>query len=83
MTWDEAQAFLRKWEKKITDDLKVDAAELKVRCTGERLILFEKKLELYQSTLMPYITSSQRFETWRYLKIITFEPSVMESNYLS
>merc|ERR1711997_643295 len=60
MTWEEAQAFLRKWEKKITDDLKKEAAELQVRCTGEKLITFEKKMELYRSTLMPYISSSQR-----------------------
>ena len=61
MTFDEAQTFLRKWEKKITTDLKADAAELKIRCTGEKLILFEKKLEFYQSKLMPYICSSERF----------------------
>merc|ERR1712083_90808 len=60
MTFDEAQTFLRKWEKKITTDLKADAAELKIRCTGEKLILFEKKLEFYQSRLMPYICSSER-----------------------
>merc|ERR1712083_802115 len=60
MTFDEAQTFLRKWEKKITTDLKADAAELKIRCTGEKLILFEKKLEFYQSKLMPYICSSER-----------------------
>ena len=61
MTFDEAQTFLRKWEKKITTDLKTDAAELKIRCTGEKLILFEKKLEFYQSILVPYINSSERF----------------------
>merc|ERR1712203_505650 len=44
----------------ITTDLKADAAELKIRCTGEKLILFEKKLEFYQSKLMPYICSSER-----------------------
>merc|ERR1712147_556510 len=60
MTFDEAQTFLRKWEKKITSDLKADAAELKIRCTGEKLILFEKKLEFYQTKLMPYIGSSER-----------------------
>merc|ERR1711971_87427 len=60
MTFDEAQTFLRKWEKKITTDLKTDAAELKIRCTGEKLILFEKKLEFYQSILVPYINSSER-----------------------
>ena len=60
MTWEEAQAFLHKWEKKITDDLKKEAAELQLKCTGEKLITFEKKMELYRSTLMPYISSSQR-----------------------
>merc|ERR1711971_1412260 len=60
MTFDEAQTFLRKWEKKITTDLKTDAAELKIRCTGEKLILFEKKLEFYQSILVPYMNSSER-----------------------
>merc|ERR1712173_388998 len=44
-------------------DLKNDAAELKIRCTGERLIMFEKKLELYQSIIMPHITSIQRLKT--------------------
>merc|ERR1712129_436418 len=62
MTWEEAQAFLKKWEKKITDDLKNEAAELKIRCTGERLITFEKKLELYQSIIMPHIASIQRLK---------------------
>jgi len=60
MTFDEAQAFLRKWEKKIKADLTSDAAELKIRCTSEKLILFEKKLEFYQSILVPYIGSSER-----------------------
>ena len=74
MTFDEAQAFLRKWEKKIKADLTSDAAELKIRCTSEKLILFEKKLEFYQSILVPYIGSSERFGIcgfWDYFSLLS------------